>query len=486
MSMSSQQAEQVKEQTELLPADPGREKRVFCLILGISFVLILVLNLLTPLLSDDYAYLTEVREAGSVLDLFAQEYHQYLTWNGRSVAHLILRLFLYLPLPVFRIANSCAFVAVAVLMTRLIGTKKRYDCLTLLLVELMLWLCTVDFSQTILWMDGACNYLWGSMIILVFMLMEKKAYEGTLPAAGSGRGTLFMAVLLLALGVIAGWCNENTSGGCLLFVLALLIGGLRKGKGLQLPVLTGAIGNLIGLLLMVLSPGEQLRASYDTDENYSGLLGLLSRFQKITLNVRTYFGILLAVLLVCWVIMALQKNRKGWEQSLLYAFLFAATTYALILSRPTQPRALFGAGLFLVIALITAIRSVVDYEREHPKESGTGIVLRAVVYGGCAALVLLLLFEYADNGTNLARVYRDEQTRTAYIEEQAAAGVQEIIVPLVHTDFYNAYSAIEDFEMTEDPAFWINVQYEEYYGVTSISAIDYDEWEDLREAGSIP
>ena len=455
------------------------DRRLFYLMLGISFALILVLNLLTPLLSDDYAYLTEVRTARSILDLLSQEYHQYLTWNGRSVAHFILRIFLYLPMPVFKLANSLAFVAVAVLMTKLVGGENRYDCFALLLSQLVLWLFSVDFSQTILWEDGACNYLWCAMIILFFMLMEKRVYEGTLRIADSRREKVMAAAGLFVLGLIAGWCNENTSGGCLLFALALLIGGIRNKKRGLLPMATGAVGNLVGLLLMVLSPGEQLRASYDTDESYTGLLGLLSRFQKITLNVRTYFGILLAILAICLVIMALQNNRKDRKQVLLYAFLFAATTYALILTRPTQPRALFGAGLFLDIAVITAIRSIVAFEREQGKESGTGIVLQSVVYGGCAVLLLVLFFEYADNGTNLARVWRDENTRTSYIEEQAAAGAQEIVVPLVHTDFYNDYSAIEDFEMTEDPEFWINVQYEEYYGVASISAIDYDEWENL-------
>ena len=38
---------------------------------------------------------------------------------------------------------------------------------------------------------------------------------------------------------------------------------------------------------------------------------------------------------------------------------------------------------------------------------------------------------------------------------------------------------MEDMEMTEDPGYWINIYYEQYYGVASISAIDYDEWEDL-------
>ena len=451
---------------------------MYFLILGASFILILTLNVLTPLLSDDYSYLMTVMEADSFLDLFAQEYQHYMTWSGRSVLHLLLRIFLFLPGWIFKIANSLAFIALGVIMTRFVsGEDKRYDWVSLLMVQLTLWLFAVDPSQTLLWEDGACNYLWGGLIILSFMYLAKRLYRGSIVMWTGAVGILQTAGFLL-LGLLAGWCNENTSGGCLLYVLYLLIQEYRTDRHMKLPLILGAAGNLAGLMLMVLSPGEQARAAYGSDENYTGFLGLLSRFQKITLNIREYFGILLMVLLICWVIMYLQRNGKGAEQSVLFSFLFAATCYALILTRPTQARALFGAGLFLDIALITAVRSIIVFEEENPR-SGTGILMRAAAYGGCAALTLTFLFEYADNATNTARIWRDENTRITYIEEQAALGATEIIVPLVHTDFYNEYSAIEDMEMTDDPGYWINVFYELYYGVDSISAIDYDEWEDL-------
>ncbi|MDD6362356.1 MAG: hypothetical protein PUG18_03720, partial [Lachnospiraceae bacterium] len=50
-----------------------------------------------------------------------------------------------------------------------------------------------------------------------------------------------------------------------------------------------------------------------------------------------------------------------------------------------------------------------------------------------------------------------------------------ITVAQVHKDFYNEYSALPEMELTEDPAYWTNVGYEEYYGVSSIRAIPYDD-----------
>lgn len=480
----------------MIKEDTRRERAIFYSILGISFVLILLLNLLTPFLSDDYGYLAEVEKAGSFFDLFRQEYHQYLTWNGRSVAHFLLRVFLYLPRPVFKIANSLAFVCLSVLISRMAVPRRtgRWEIFPLLLSQIMLWLFSVDISETILWEDGACNYLWGTLIILGFMSCAREAYEknpaavaghaGAESVSGSAPGkTAVHAVLLFFFGVAAGWCNENTSGGCLLFIMILLFRSvrLRKGRQTVLPLSTALAGNAVGLALMVLSPGEHLRASYDTDENYTGLLRYLSRFQKVTLTIRDNFGIILAVLVVCMVILLLQRNRKVWERSALFLFLFLATSYAMILARPTQPRAFFGAGIFLDIAVISAVYGIVRYEREH-RESGTGYILRAGCYGVAGVLLLVFFFHYVDDGTSLARVYRDETARVAYIEEQAANGAEEIDVFQIHPAFYNDYSAIGKMEMTDDDGFWINLLYEQYFGIEKIHAIPYDVWEQMTES----
>ena len=49
-------------------------KQIFCLILVVAFLTIYAYNLLTPYMSDDYAYAINVREAGSLWDLVKQQY----------------------------------------------------------------------------------------------------------------------------------------------------------------------------------------------------------------------------------------------------------------------------------------------------------------------------------------------------------------------------------------------------------------------------
>lgn len=74
------------------------------------------------------------------------------------------------------------------------------------------------------------------------------------------------------------------------------------------------------------------------------------------------------------------------------------------------------------------------------------------------------------------RIYRDIRERSEYIEEQKTLGNDDIVVARLHPDFNNRYTEAYDSELSEQPYYWINVGYENYYGVKRITAIDYDEW----------
>ena len=132
----------------------------------LAFTAILIFNIFTPYMTDDLSYKTTVLEADSFLDLIKQEYEQYMTWTGRSVGHMILRLFLGGSKAVFNIFNSLIFTLLTLLIYWNIEHKKRYDATLFILVNLLLWLFGVMFSQTVLWETGACNYLWGITIIM--------------------------------------------------------------------------------------------------------------------------------------------------------------------------------------------------------------------------------------------------------------------------------------------------------------------------------
>ena len=85
------------------------KKKIFICSIIITFLVMLTLNNLTPLLADDYEYLYKTK---SWMTILIDEYNQYMTWTGRSVVHIIARIFLLLPKGIFNGFNALAYTIV--------------------------------------------------------------------------------------------------------------------------------------------------------------------------------------------------------------------------------------------------------------------------------------------------------------------------------------------------------------------------------------
>ncbi|WP_026524650.1 DUF3329 domain-containing protein [Butyrivibrio sp. MB2005] len=438
----------------------------------LCFISILIYEFLTPMMMDDMGYLSEVKKAGSFFDLFAQEKAQYLRWTGRSVAHLMARIIMYIDYHFlsgnrifFNILAACAFTVLTRLIYSNIRRKTKYDVLGYVLIVLLLWIFGISFAQTILWETGACNYLLTTTIILGFMTCFRKNVEKLLEGGADDKAYL-KAIGLFVFGIIAGWCNENTSGGCLLFILFFTYLYYKKEKKVKIWMIFAILGNIAGLAMMVLAPGNALRAAY-REELHSGILGMAARFLNITLVVRDEMFVLLAVLIV--LIVFLRVYGKSFEQIydvLLFAALSLITTYSLVLTVTPQSRALFGAGIFLIIAVVQAF----NYTYDGP--DWTEVIRRSVIYIAC----LYMFFTYLSSGASLARIYREEQERYAYLEEYAKTGEKDVVVPKLRPQFETKYSSAYDCDITEDWQYWVNVMMAEYYGFNTLVGVDRDEW----------
>lgn len=469
-------------------------KLLFYFVIAISFILIFAMNYFTPMLSDDFDYARQARSASGLIDLFKQEYHQYMTWNGRSVTFMCFRIFLNAPEVILKLANSLVFMAVSVLVYLNIDGRKEYDPFVMLLSQLGMWVFTVAFSQTILWECGAFVYLWGMAFILGFMTLLKKLLD-RYDRATQFNGMVFWTVFLFFFGWIAGWCNENTSGGSVLFILIYII--YRKVKKTKVPAFmySALAGNIVGLGFLVLGPGVRTRASLSADDNYSGIIGIIARVQKLTLYSQEVFLILLIFLsaTIIWTVINVVTGKSNdqvrglvdyvalMKKRLLFFFLHFATLYALALTSLPEIRAVFGPGVFLLIACIQGIcdNMYLDSPIEGEKKSESGIILHFIYGSVVVAMTLYLLFDIIDGVVDLQRIRRDYDERIAYIEEQIASGNQDIVVAKFHTDFDCRYTCAYDMELSDDPTYWTNVQYAKYFGVNSITAIPYDEWESM-------
>lgn len=452
-------------------------KQIFWIILAAAFVTIFIYNLLTPYLSDDYFYACEVRQANSVWDLVKQQYGEYLSNSGRVIGQFNVRLSLMLGKPVFNLINSGMFLALVLLIYSNIRRKKKYDLFVLLLIITFLWKFAVDFGQTMLWICGSCNYLWGMVFIMAFITF----YRHFLNHSEKIKHKVILAAGTFFFGVLAGWCNENTSGGGLVLVLMFSLNfwwteKKNKRKGLYAFMITGIAGMCCGILGMISAPGVRNRSMVMSDGEYTGIVGFLSRIYKITITIRELFFTVIIITIVALVILVLQKRLCGWKQirnneTVLFLIAAAATSYALALAPTPMNRAHFGAGIFLLTACIQAVVDMADHE----------LAIRAAKYSLVSVLCAWLFFTYLDNLVNLARIYREENERiTLILEEKADPGADGVVVvPRFREAFRNPYSVAHDSDMEDDAGYWINIFYEVYYDVGNITAIPRDEWNEL-------
>ena len=441
-----------------------KKKLLFLMAIIVSWLLIFIFNVLTPMMSDDLFYSREVQMAGNFAEVVQQEYQQYMTWSGRSVCHLILRCFLMGNKMVFNIFNSLVFVGLALLIYLNIEGRKKNDIPVYLLTNLLIWMFGVVFRQTVLWETGACNYLWGSAIILAFLTL----YRSCLKKSDRLKKRVVWVVLLFITGIIAGWCNENTSGGGILMSLMLVVFWWYDNRDNKKPafyMVAGIVGQLTGFLFMIMAPGNVARVLVQ-EEEHTGLFALVSRFQKIILAIKNNFLILLIIILLLFIIVLYQKHNlknlwKDCRNGILWLIAFLATCFALILTPEPMPRAYFGAGIFLIIAVVQFFVYVKENE----------IIFRSLKTGMISVMCLIMFFTYMESGANLARIYREYHERDVYLTEQAENGVKDVTVPMLRPDFETKYSDGYNSDITASPEYWLNIAYATYYGFDSVSGV---------------
>ncbi len=433
---------------------------VFCIL--ISFGAVFIYNVLTPLMSDEL--LDNPSMFGSFWDILVNEYENYMTWNGRSVVQIIMSCTVLIPKWVFNICNSACFVFLTLLMYWNIERRKKYDFILFGLINLLVWQYGIEFGQTILWKDGACNYLWGSTIILAAVTF----YRYKLEHQEQIRYPRLLAVGMFLICLLGGWCNENTSGGGLLLLLFLFGYYYYKNRKIKPWMISGIVGMATGLAFMVLAPGNRERAKL-MQESHQGIMLYLSRFLKINGVVYHYLFVMLVITVVLLVYHFLKKHTiEQMRNAVAFGFVSMATCYALLFAPSPMERACFGAGIFLTVACVQAIAYI----------SVEDVVMGTAKYAGFWCLLIFMFFSYFENVADLMRIMRELDAREAYVMEQKEQGKYDVTVPMIDPQFDNKYTFIyeNDVNTEDDTNQWGSTLYKIYYGVDSLTGVPREEW----------
>ncbi len=449
----------------------GLRKKLFFVTVFINFIMVTVYEFLTPNMSDDIIYGDKVAEAHSFFDLFAQEYEHYMHHIGRSIAHILLRIFLFIGNKgVFNVVAGLAFCAISLLIYANVRHRKEYDVRVYAGIVILLWLFEPTISNSVLWETGACNYLFTAVIMFTFITVFRKKYSDE---AVSNPG---LCIGMFFLGLAAGWCNENSSGGVIFMVLVLMAYRWISDKnlfGIRAWQISALVGSIIGFVIMILSPGNSSRADA-AEELHTGVLALASRFLKITLNIKDNYLVLVLVFMVMLIAIAYRTGSTWgfWEAAstmCLFGIMFFVTCYALIAVPESQLRTYYCASLFLMTGIAEGFAWICNegFDEDFVQIIGTSLV---------AVFLLIFVLTYIQEGANLARIKREFDERDAYLTEMAKGEEMVVEAPMLRPEWQTRYSMAYVSDLSEDKFNWLNLSYSEHYGLWYIIGVDRETW----------
>ena len=316
------------------------KNKIEWLILGILFIITFLLNFLTPLITDDFSYaMVDGKHLSGIKQIIDFQIWHYFNWGGRTIAHVIVQLFLLMPKMVFNIFNTIMNVLEVYLIYKIAKGEKERNPLILIVIFFLIWFFFPSYGVSNLWLTGSCNYLWTTVIILFFIYQYQKEKEDT----------WIRMIGIFLLGILAGWTNENTSFGCLVIIgLFILLKKIEKKKITKWNIL-GLIGNGCGFLLLILAPGNYARSKLLVDDR--SMIGkIIYRFLEYTENIPKYvipFIILLTILISIYI----YKKKKISNHTYPYIIGAFFAIYSMLLSPTFPDRAWTGVAVFFIIPI---------------------------------------------------------------------------------------------------------------------------------------
>lgn len=338
-----------------------KESQTFLLSLAICFALTFLIALKTPMHSDDYLYAIK----GLTLE---SHYNHYVKWSGRVVSDYISPILLLLPHWLRAIINSLALV-VLIWSIVLFGKQEKNinfkDSISVLLISALYYIANSNLGQTTFWIVGSANYLWTNMFIVCFLLCIKRKVN---------------VVVTSLFAFFAGCSNENTSVVVILLTASYGIYQFIIRNGDYKKTIWYLVLNVIGCLVLLLSPGNMERAKFFEEWFSKPLISRL--FEHVTYRIPTmaeHFWALLLVMAVVSILFSLRNNsdksRININSTLCLVFVVAAIASMLVMfAAPSYPpRSGNGTLVLLMISLSLMIGQTVS--EDNKKTVGCGLVL---------------------------------------------------------------------------------------------------------------
>ena len=420
------------------------KKQQTVIFLAIIFIIMLILNIFTPLIADDYDYKYIYGTNHKVLvenifDVFISQYNHYMIWGGRTVAHLIAQTFLIFPKIVFDIFNAACYTSIVYLIYYL-ATEKQDKPYLLIAIHLLLWFLVPYFGEDFLWLIGSCNYSWTLLVMLLFLVIYKKS------KLKNNKKNIF---LMFLFGVIAGWTNENTAFGLIIIIASFILIEKHEKEIISKWKISGLIGAIIGFIVLIAAPGNYVRKA-KMDIEGSMIINWIKRFIDCTEGVRDY---LLPLIIVILILLSYYKYKNKKVNLKVFSYIFGSfvSVYAMVLSPQFPIRAWLGIIVFLIIPCIILVDKIVLPHH----------IIKYLVIDGIIVLSFIAILDSYQLTLDLKHYDDTLKYREEYIEKHKEKDTFEFQAYVIN----NKRTPIHGPDLTSDKKNWLNKAQARHYGV---------------------
>lgn len=208
---------------EKLNSKVEKKTAILDILIVCVFIIMLIFNILTPLIADDYAYAFQynnrTERITNIFEIIISQNFHYLTHGGRYLAHFLAQFFLMFNTKViFNILNAFMYTMLTLLIYLNCNYGKKTSISLYMLINVLLWLFVPAFGQAFFWLTGSCNYLWTTNIILLILLIYRIDYIKDKGIKDSKINNFFMTLL----GFLSGITNENSCLGLIAMLCAIV------------------------------------------------------------------------------------------------------------------------------------------------------------------------------------------------------------------------------------------------------------------------
>ncbi len=434
-----------------------RHQAIYVILYVITiFAAILYLNWYTPYVADDFAKAETAFAIHSADDFVSKFITFYKNWGGRIWGEVFTWTFLLIPKNIFNVINSLGYIILVLLLYFNILGRCRLSGSLFVAINFALLACLPAFGQDILWLCGAANYLWASIVPLFILALCRFYYEK--PYKSFSNPFIIAAIFLLS--IFAGWGIELLSVGLIVIIIGYMMLYHDKYGAVPLFSKVSLIGVFIGSALLWFAPGNFVRAAA---EHFSP--HITTKLLRIIRNVLVMgwldsnLLLCMAFGLLCFIVVS---NRKMLSAVYVIGAMTSAASLGVI--EPMKTRTYFVPVIFMIVAVGIMYTEFSNEKTTKKISLETLRKLKTFIAIFLVAGSIGLFWEARDGVIDYAQQWNETM---AIINEQKSTGNLDVLVNDIPPR--NRFCAGWRLSyIHDDPKFWVNRSISRFYGINTI------------------